>query len=380
MSTVLVVDDRSADRELTATVLGYAGYRVLQASSGAEALELARGEPPDLIITDILMPRMNGYQLVRELREDPELHSVSVIFSTANYTKDEVGRLAEACGVRHVLPKPCDAATMVSVVGDVLGVEREIAVPLDAKNFEREQQWLLNDKLVEKITELEVVSAERQRLVGQILQAHEDERRRLAEQLHDDPLQAVVAISMRLQSLQRGLHDPEDREAVDRLRLTIQAAIERLRAMVFALVPAELDAQGLAVAMQVYFEQVLSETGLDATLEDHLGPEPPPATRTLLYRMAQEALANVRKHAAASTVRVVLSERAGFYSVKITDDGRGFDPEEGLRARPGHLGLASMKERAMLAGGTLHVASAEGGGATVEIVLPEVIGQGEPAR
>jgi CheY-like chemotaxis protein len=198
MSCVLVVDDRQSDRELAATVLGYAGYRVLEAASGTAGLELARRERPDLVITDILMPGMNGYEFVRELRDDPDLRRVEVIFSTGNFIEGEVRRLADACGVTHFLPKPCDPATIVRVVGEVLGVERTMVAPLRTKDYEREQRRLINDKFVQKINELESVCAERQELVEQLLRAHEDACRRLAEQLHDDPIQAVVAAGMRL--------------------------------------------------------------------------------------------------------------------------------------------------------------------------------------
>jgi signal transduction histidine kinase len=375
VSSVLVVDDRRSDRELAATVLGYAGYRVLEASSGSAALELARREHPDLVITDILMPGMNGYELVRELREDGDLQGMEVIFSTSNFIEGEVRRLADTCGVTHFLPKPCDPATMVRIVGEVLGLDREMIAPLRTEDFDREQRRVINDKLIQKITELEEVCAERQLLVEQLLRAHEDVCRRLAEQLHDDPIQAVVAAGMRLEMLMRRLDDPEDRAAVERIQVTIRAATSRLRAMVFELVPSELEAQGLAVALRAYLVHALEADGVRTTLHDRTTREASRATRTLLYRMAQEALSNVRNHAGASKVEVTLEERAGFFSVLIADDGRGFDPEQALRVRPGHLGLASMHERVALAGGALRLSSTVGAGATVEITLPAELDQ-----
>jgi len=381
LTTLLVVDDRPADRDLAATVLGYAGYHVLEASSGAAALAIARDERPDLIITDILMPVMNGYEFVRRLREDPDLRNVRVIFSTASYTEGEVRLLADACGVTRFLPKPCHPSLMVSVVGDALGLERQIVAPLHAAHLEQEERRLINDKLVQTINELELVSAERQRLVGQLLQAHEDERRRIAEQLHDDPIQAIVAVGMRLETLARDLDDPGHRDLVEALQLTVRAAVDRLRAMVFALVPAELDTQGLAVALEILLEHRFSAGDVHATLDDRTTREAPARTRTLLYRMVQEALTNVDKHAAAANVRVTLDETDGFFTVRITDDGRGFDPTQAIRPRPGHLGLASINERATLAGGSLRLTStstsAGGRATTVEITLPAELGRSE---
>ena len=103
MSSILVLDDRAADRELLATLLGHAGYSVRGASTGEEALGLARAERPDLVITDILMPAMNGYEFVRRLRSDPDTDAIPVVFCTANYEEGEVRQLAAACGVSHFI-------------------------------------------------------------------------------------------------------------------------------------------------------------------------------------------------------------------------------------------------------------------------------------
>ncbi len=121
MKSIVVLDDRAADRELLGVLLGRAGYSVHEASTGEEALELARAERPDLVITDILMPGMNGYEFVRRLRSQPDTDAIPVIFCTANYVEGEVRRLAAACGVSNFIAKPSDLATVVDMVGEVLG-------------------------------------------------------------------------------------------------------------------------------------------------------------------------------------------------------------------------------------------------------------------
>jgi two-component system, cell cycle sensor histidine kinase and response regulator CckA len=148
--TILVLDDRAADRGLLVVLLERAGYSVLEASAGEEALELARAERPHLVITDILMPGMNGYEFVRRLRSHPETDAIPVIFCTANYVEGEVRRLAAACGVSDFISKPSDLATVVDLVGEVLGSPRTLPPPpLVSGEFDREQLRLLNDKLVE---------------------------------------------------------------------------------------------------------------------------------------------------------------------------------------------------------------------------------------
>src|SRR5438309_9357688 len=106
MATILIVDDRPTNREFLVTLLGYAGNRVLEAGDGAEALALVRAGPPDLVITDILMPTMDGYEFVRRLRADPSIAQTSVIFYTAHYHQREAMALAQAVGVSHILAKP----------------------------------------------------------------------------------------------------------------------------------------------------------------------------------------------------------------------------------------------------------------------------------
>lgn len=128
MATILVVDDRPTNRAVLAALLGPGGNRVLEARNGAEALALTRAERPDLVITDILMPTMDGYELVQKLRADPEIAHTHVIFYSATYSVPEAEAMAASCGVKTILPKPADARVIIEVVG------RELAgmgIPLD---------------------------------------------------------------------------------------------------------------------------------------------------------------------------------------------------------------------------------------------------------
>jgi PAS domain S-box-containing protein len=186
MTSILVLDDRETDRDLLATVLGYAGYAVLEASTGDAALELARARQPDLIIADILMPAMNGYEFVRELRLDPTIGNTAVIFATATYGMEEVTSLADACGVSHFLPKPSEPEAIIRLVGEVLGSDNGVAPPVPVQEFDREQLRILNNKLVEKVNELEVAN-------------HEQEQRQ--EHLRQTERQAAESLTL-LETLQ----------------------------------------------------------------------------------------------------------------------------------------------------------------------------------
>jgi signal transduction histidine kinase len=371
MSSILVLDDHAADRELLATLLGHAGYTVREASTGDEALGLTRAEPPDLVIADIVMPTMNGYEFVRRLRSHTDTASIPVVFCTANYELEEVRQLAASCGVSHFIAKPSDPETIVGTVGDVLGFPRTLPGPVIRDEFDREQLRLLNDKLVEKVDELESAHVERRKLVGQLINAHEEERKRIVEDLHDDPVQAVVALRMRLETLAARTSQPELARELEGLRQDAAGAAERLRRLLFEIQPVELDRRGVAVALRVCLEQAKAETGLAYELDDRTTRPHPRAIRTLLYRVGREALANVRKHAQASRVDVRLDDDSVGFSLNVRDDGNGFDTEHGLQVRPGHLGLPAMREQIEISGGSLTLESQPGTGTELEVWLPD---------
>jgi PAS domain S-box-containing protein len=161
VTSILVVDDRPADRELLVRVLESVDYTMLDAATGESAMEIARAERPDVVIADILMPSMDGYELVRELRGDPATANVTVVFCTATYAVDEVRRLADACGVEHILTKPCSPQEILRVVARALASSQEPAAEIESEEFQREHLRVLNRTLVHKMEELE--TAERHR-------------------------------------------------------------------------------------------------------------------------------------------------------------------------------------------------------------------------
>ncbi|HSV36236.1 MAG TPA: ATP-binding protein [Ramlibacter sp.] len=123
MAHILVVDDRAANRQLLVTVLGYYGHTVTEAANGALALEQIKAAPPELVITDLLMPNMDGEELCRRLRAEPLTADLPIVIHTASYRTRQARQIADRVGVRWVLPKPSSPAQIVSVVAEALGVE-----------------------------------------------------------------------------------------------------------------------------------------------------------------------------------------------------------------------------------------------------------------
>jgi PAS domain S-box-containing protein len=206
---------------------------------------------------------------------------------------------------------------------------------------------------------------ERRNLVQQLVRASEEERARLAGDVHDDSVQAMTAVGMRLETLKRRLDDHDRVLEVDQLQTTVSDAVSRLRRLLFELRPPALDQHGVAAALRELLDRLDVRSRLDASGFE----EPPDELRTILYRVAQESLANVRKHAAASSVTVALESDPTGWRVRVTDDGAGFTPDDD-RSDPTHMGLASMRERAEMGAGTCSVTSSPGAGTTVEVFLP----------
>jgi PAS domain S-box-containing protein len=216
---------------------------------------------------------------------------------------------------------------------------------------------------------LEGTDRDRQALLSRLVYVQEEERRRIAADIHDDTIQVITAASLRLQQLRRRLRDPQELQVMDKLEETLKRSLSRLRQLIFDLRPSSLEHGNLAAALRSLLEQVRAETGTEYRLEDRLVAKPPVETMALIYRIAQEALMNVRKHAQAKTVRVQLLGLDDGCLVRIVDDGVGYSPLE-VESRPGHLGLALIQERAQIAGGWCRIESAPGSGTTVEFWVP----------
>jgi signal transduction histidine kinase len=244
----------------------------------------------------------------------------------------------------------------------IRGLERKLRahnLELEVKVAER------TEELRETIQSLEEIDEQRRRLLAHVVQAAEDERRRIANDIHDDPVQKMVVLKMRLELLAKANPDLPD---LDDARDAVLGTIRSMRHMLFDLRPPILDEEGLGPAIRYFLDNAEIES--DWSVEDDLVAEPSTQTRVILYRIAQEALTNARKHAHADEIRVKLQERDGGVWMEISDDGVGYAPEGSLVGAPGHLGVAAMRERAEMAAGWCTLRSLLGAGTTLEVWLP----------
>jgi PAS domain S-box-containing protein len=225
------------------------------------------------------------------------------------------------------------------------------------------------DELQRSLELLRSANDERRRLLERLVRAQEEERQRIAADIHDDSVQALTALALRLGIAASQTTDPETAHTFRTAERQTQTAIERLRRLMFELRPPALDRDGLVEALRLYLDETRSQNGLEVSFDSSLTAEPSEETRAVVYRIAQEAIVNVTKHARAGNLAVRLEDRAGGIWVSVADDGRGFSPDRAT-TEVGHVGLDSMRERAELAGGWWKIDSAEGTGTTVEFFLP----------
>jgi signal transduction histidine kinase len=197
-----------------------------------------------------------------------------------------------------------------------------------------------------------------------------EERERLARELHDSVTQSLYAVSLHAEAAGRALTDGESGPVASNLadiRETAQEALAEMRLLLFELRPPLLQELGLAAALQTRLRAVGARAGLATAFEGEDADRLRPGTEQELYRVAQEALNNVVKHAHASRATVRLAVCADRALLDVVDDGVGFEPA--LRGGDGY-GLPGMRERAERLGGTLRVESAPGGGTRVRVEVP----------
>jgi signal transduction histidine kinase len=208
----------------------------------------------------------------------------------------------------------------------------------------------------------------RARYVSGVIAAQEDERKRIARELHDSTSQSLTSLMVGLRTLADGLPASPTRARADELRGVAAQTLEEVHALALQLRPSVLDDLGLAAALNRYVEDCRRRYGLTIDFAAQgLDARLPHEMETALYRMVQEGLTNIARHAHATTASVIVERRNGAVRAIIEDDGRGFDPRA---PRPNRLGLYGLRERAELLGGTLTIESAAERGTSLFVEIP----------
>ena len=241
---------------------------------------------------------------------------------------------------------------------------------------------LFRDPDVERLgdtlnTMLDVLQEHRdllQKLSEQVLAAQEDERKRIARELHDETAQSLTTLLIRLKILERARSSAETRRQIQELRELTVLTLEAVRKLAVELRPATLDDLGLVAALEAYTEGYASHIPIELHFSadgfEAQAGRLAPQVELVLYRVVQEALTNAAKHASASSVRVELHRSRRDVVASVMDDGQGFDVEDVMRSRERGLGLFGMQERLALVRGQLLMDSAPGRGTRIEARVP----------
>jgi signal transduction histidine kinase len=209
---------------------------------------------------------------------------------------------------------------------------------------------------------------ERRLLLERLEAAQEEERRRIAAGIHDESIQVLSAADLRVQALQTFVQPDQARAELAELHDKLQQEVDGLRHLLFELRPPVLDHDRLGAALEEYLSSV---PGPAFAIRDGLSTPVPIEVRAVLFRIAQEAVTNVRKHSGAETMEIALTEERGGVRMRVGDDGAGFEPSA-VREPPraGHIDLPTMFERAEVAGGRCSIETAPRRGTTVDCWMP----------
>jgi signal transduction histidine kinase len=353
--TILVVDDHHVGRYTKAHVLRDAGFRVSEAHTGKDALRAVVEDRPTLVVLDVKLPDIDGISVCRKIKGDPATAGIMVLQVSAYYTtvEDQVSGLDS--GADGYLPGDLSGPLLVAAVRAVLRTSRA------------EEALRQREQRLQVLQDLDRSHAELRALTAALVTAQEDERRRIARELHDDFAQRLALLEIDIANLKASR--PEIGGDLDTLSGQVSSLSHDIRNLSHGLHPSFLEDLGLEAALRGLCDEFEHSHSLGVRFEYKKGALPvAAAAATTLYRIAQEALRNVVKHAGDACVTMSLYEKDGHCCLAVEDDGRGFDPHSN-RSGPA-LGLISMQERVMLLGGRMSIHSAEGQGTRIEIEIP----------
>lgn len=390
---VLIVDDNASDRKLLRLILERHDItEVMEAGDGFEGLEAARRGNPELIISDALMPRLDGFQLLWTLNNDEELRKIPFVFYSAVYTGVEDEELASRLGAEGFITRPKEPGEFwleMSAILEKINTgnrnSRSSRLMNEEKEYLRRYCEIVTGKLEEKVRDLEcniarrrvveeelTLSRERLKaLAAELARAEETERSRIALELHDAVGQRLAHMRMALASLEKAPQKAP--RAIEDLRGSLDTVIQQIRSLTFRISPPVLRLVGLEAAVESLCEKFQEDYGIRFIFTRFGASRAfPEDLKGGLYRMVRELLFNAVKHAGAETVYVSVNSTEERVEISVEDNGRGFDTAE-LYQKEGKrncLGLFSIRERMEYLGGSMEIDSQPGRGTCLHLSLP----------
>ncbi|MEI6167808.1 MAG: response regulator [bacterium] len=357
---VLVVDDAPANLELLAGILRERGIEPRPVLSGQQALMAALADPPDLILLDINMPEMNGFEVYERLKKEDALKDIPVIFITAtDETADKVK--AFSMGAVDYVTKPFRAEEVCARCETHLRL-RNLQVKLADAVSELKATNVTLDQHVEQL----------RKLTAKVAQTDECERKRMSMILHDQLQQILVAAIIKVGLLDRLAPEKDFALAIREVRKLLDTMLTVSRSVTTDLFPPIIIDAGLVPGLRWLADWMCEKHGLLVVVTGDKAINVPESLRLLIFQTVRELLCNIVKHAKTTSAEVDLDlSAAALLRVVVTDHGVGFSPDvlAALFTSEG-LGLFFLRERLACIGGTLDVATSSTQGAQVSITLP----------
>lgn len=348
--TILIVDDEIQSLTGMCDFLLELGYRVKGCSAGREALAALRENPYDLLITDLIMPQMDGIALMKRAKGiDPHIICIMVTGHASIQTAVE----AMKEGAFDYITKPVDWKMLRLIIARALKVRQ----------------------LMTSAEQLRIARDQSRAFAGRLVELQEQERQRIARELHDGFGQYLMALHMHLNAMRDPLTDRETGQTDERLLESIGIVTDMKVAMpgiIHDLRPAVLDDFGLLAGIRSLVKKCSHHACLNISIEgDDDMPRLSDFVEITLYRIVQEAVTNVLKHARAENLFICLHQKDAKVSLEVRDDGIGFDTTLSLNPKAtGSWGLLNMHERAEAIGGILRVQSEKGNGTRIAVEIP----------
>ena len=358
---ILVVDDTQASLDLLIELLTQAGYTVRPAQDGHMALRSAQAQPPELILLDVRMPDIDGFEVCQRLKKHPKTQDIPIIFLSALREIHDKVKGFELGAVDYIA-KPYQPEEVLARVRTHIELHR-LQSQLEERVVERTIQLFESEKqLRESQTQLQALTAFLQTV-------REEERMAIARELHDELGQALTALRIDLGWL-RNKHNDLNAAITERTATAyrlVERTIDALRRISEGLRPGMLVILGLAAAIEHHIDEFRERSGIDCTLTMNRDEfELDNRIAITIFRVIQEALTNVSRHANASRVTVTLEDTESRMLITIIDNGRGFLPDLHKKT----FGLLGMKERVKMFDGEIEISSRPGNGTQIRVSLP----------
>jgi len=345
---ILMVDDQPAKLLSYEAILSELGENLIKANSGKEALECLLKTDVAVVLMDVSMPEMDGFELADMIRQHPRFQKTAIIFISAIHLTD-LDRMEgyDRGGVDYI---------SVPVIPELLRAKVSIFAELHRKT-----------------QQLEVLNLQLHNLSGRLIASQDEERRRFARELHDGLGQELTAAKMAIDSILLETSGEFKRQAVDQASSLIDGAIQQVRSVSHLLHPPLLDEIGLQAALSWYSDGLTKRSGIETSiaLQPSEFPRLTPNLETMVFRIIQEALTNVFRHSSARNCWVNLAKEADQVQVTVRDDGVGIT-EEIAAFSPENIGvgIGGIRQRIKEVGGELRLRNAVPSGTILEAIIP----------